>query len=80
MIAVDNSIRWIKDIASVYSENNIPKSSGVLVDETDRKTTENELAKIRKYQALVEQQTEMITRWKQDGRFTYVNDVLYILW
>ncbi|HEY3251916.1 MAG TPA: PAS domain S-box protein [Ignavibacteria bacterium] len=77
MIAADNSIIWIKDITSVYTENDIPKMlQGVLVDITERKTTENELRESKeRYQTLVEQQTEMITRWKPDGSFTYVNDV-----
>jgi PAS domain S-box-containing protein len=77
MIAIDGSIKWIKDITSVVCENEIPKTlQGVLIDATRRKNTEQELRQSKeRYQALVEEQTEMITRWLPDGRFTYVNDV-----
>jgi len=77
MIAADGSVVWLKDFTSVCSENGIPvKLQGVLVNITDRKITEKELRKSKeRYKALVEQQTEMITRWLPDGRFTYVNDV-----
>lgn len=77
MIASDGSIKWFKDITTVNTENGVPKMlQGVLIDITDRKKTEDELLKTKdKYQTLVEQQTEMITRWLPDGTFTYVNDV-----
>ena len=77
MMAADGSIVWFKDITSVSSVNGKPESlQGVLVNITERKLTENELRKSKeRYQALVEQQTEMITRCLPDGSFTYVNDV-----
>jgi PAS domain S-box-containing protein len=77
MISMDGRVRWFKDITTVNSENMLPKTlQGVLVDITDRKETETELVKSKeRYQTLVEQQTEMITRWKPDGTFTFVNDV-----
>ncbi|HMQ98705.1 MAG TPA: PAS domain S-box protein, partial [Ignavibacteria bacterium] len=58
-------------------EEGVPVSLyGVLIDMTDRKITEKELTESKeRYKTLVEQQTEMITRWKPDGTFTYVNDV-----
>lgn len=77
MIASDGSIKWFKDIVSLTFENDTLRSLyGVLIDMTDRKKMENELVENKeKYKTLVEQQTEMITRWKPDGTFTYVNDV-----
>jgi PAS domain S-box-containing protein len=77
MIAADGSVKWFKDITSVQSENGLPVTlQGVIIDITKRKNTEDELVQSKeRYKALVEQQTEMITRWKPDGSFTYVNDV-----
>jgi PAS domain S-box-containing protein len=77
MIAVDGTVKWFKDITSVHSECGIPLTlQGVIIDITGRKNTEEELLRSKeRYKALVEQQTEMITRWKPDGSFTYVNDV-----
>ncbi len=77
MIASDGSIKWFKDIVSLTFENDVVRSLyGVLIDMTDRKKMESELIENKeKYKTLVEQQTEMITRWKPDGTFTYVNDV-----
>ncbi|MEO8512414.1 MAG: PAS domain S-box protein [Ignavibacteria bacterium] len=77
MIACDGSIKWFKDIVSLTYENGVVKSLyGVLIDMTDRKATEKELYDSKeRYKTLVEQQSEMITRWKPDGIFTYVNDV-----
>lgn len=77
MIAADGSVRWFKDITSVHIENGIPVTlQGVIIDITGQKNTEDELLKSKeRYKALVEQQTEMITRWKPDGSFTYVNDI-----
>ncbi len=77
MIACDGSVKWFKDIVSIVHINNSPVSLyGVLIDMTDRKITEKELLESKeRYKTLVEQQTEMITRWKPDGTFTYVNDV-----
>ena len=77
MTACDGSVKWFKDIVSIVQINNSPVSLyGVLIDMTDRKITEKELLESKeRYKTLVEQQTEMITRWKPDGTFTYVNDV-----
>lgn len=77
MIASDGKIKWFKDIVSIVHHDGIPVSLyGVLIDMTDRKITEKELMESKeRYKTLVEQQTEMITRWKPDGTFTYVNDV-----
>ena len=77
MIASDGSVKWFKDITSVITEDGEAKSlQGVIIDITERKKIETELrASKERYQALVEEQTEMITRWKPDGTFTYVNDV-----
>lgn len=77
VIASNGNVKWFKDIVSISYENNIPVSLfGVLIDMTDRKQTEQELLENKeRYKTLVEQQTEMITRWKPDGTFTYVNDV-----
>ena len=76
-ICIDGSTKWFKDISTVYSEKGVPvKQVGVLIDISERKKYENDLKESKdKYQALIEQQTEMITRWKTDGTFTYVNDV-----
>lgn len=76
-ICIDGTTKWFKDISTVYSENGQPvKQVGVLIDISERKKYENELKQSKdKYQALIEQQTEMITRWKTDGTFTFVNDV-----
>jgi PAS domain S-box-containing protein len=77
MIAADGSVKWFKDITSVNIVEHIAVSlQGVLIDITDRKETEERLRETNeRYKALVEQQTEMITRWLPDGTFTYVNDV-----
>lgn len=77
MIASDGTIKWFKDIVSIVHVDNNPVSLyGVLIDMTDRKQTEKELLESKeRYKTLVEQQTEMITRWKPDGTFTYVNEV-----
>lgn len=77
MLASDGAVKWLKDIVSIVHVNNNPVSLyGVLIDMTDRKLTEKELLESKeRYKTLVEQQTEMITRWKPDGTFTYVNDV-----
>lgn len=77
MVACDGTEKWFKDIVSLVHEDGIPVSLyGVLIDMTDRKITEKELTESKeRYKTLVEQQTEMITRWKPDGTFTYVNDV-----
>lgn len=76
-ICIDGTLKWFKDISTVYSENGMPvKQVGVLIDISERKKYEDDLKESKdKYQALIEQQTEMITRWKTDGTFTYVNDV-----
>jgi PAS domain S-box-containing protein len=77
MIACDGSVKWFKDIVSLTFENGSVKSLyGVLIDMTERKITEQELLESKeRYKTLVEQQSEMITRWKPDGTFTYVNEV-----
>ena len=77
MIAADGTVKWFKDITTVHLVGGLPKTlQGVMIDITERKNTENELKGSKeKNQALVEQQTEMITRWKPDGTFTFVNDV-----
>jgi PAS domain S-box-containing protein len=77
MIASNGSVKWFKDIVTMVAENGAAISlHGVLIDMTERKETENELRESKeRYKALVEQQSEMITRWKSDGTYTYVNDV-----
>jgi len=77
MLACDGTVKWFKDIVSITYDNNSPRSLyGVLIDMTERKQTEKELlASKERYKTLLEQQTEMITRWQPDGTFTYVNDV-----
>lgn len=77
MLACDGTVKWFKDIVSITYDNNIPKALyGVMIDMSDRKLTEQELLESKeRYKTLVEQQTEMITRWQPDGTFTYVNDV-----
>ncbi len=77
MTAVDGSVKWFKDIVSISYENGAARSLyGVLIDMTERKLVEKELLESKeRYKTLVEQQSEMITRWKPDGTFTYVNDV-----
>lgn len=77
MIACDGSVKWFKDIVTLVVNENTPVSlHGVLIDMTERKQTETELLESKeRYKTLVEQQSEMITRWKPDGTYTYVNDV-----
>lgn len=77
MIARDGSVKWFKDIVTLVAHDGIAVSlHGVLIDMTERKETESELLKSKeRYKTLVEQQSEMITRWKPDGTYTYVNDV-----
>jgi PAS domain S-box-containing protein len=77
MISGSGEVKWFKDITTVISDKGYPVTlRGVLIDMTERKETEYELIKSKEhYKTLVEQQSEMITRWKPDGTFTYVNDI-----
>lgn len=76
-VCINGSVKWFKDISTVSAVESVPvKQVGILVDVTERKKFEHELKESKeRYQALVEQQSEMITRWKPDGTYTYVNDV-----
>ena len=77
MIARNGAVKWFKDIVTLVAHGNTAVSlHGVLIDMTERKETESELLESKeRYKTLVEQQSEMITRWKPDGTYTYVNDV-----
>ncbi|MBN2881774.1 PAS domain S-box protein, partial [Candidatus Woesearchaeota archaeon] len=75
IITKDNQIKyvWEKGKAVINSKNSY--IDGVILDITDRKTTEIELAiSENKYRLLVENQNEMVVKVDRHGRFTYVND------
>jgi PAS domain S-box-containing protein len=75
MIAADGREVWLRDIVTVLAEHNEPKTlRGIMVDITMRKRVEEELRRNEElFRAVVEDQTEMIVRWKPDGTRTFVN-------
>jgi len=67
-MAADGRVVWLRDLVTVLADGGAPKTlRGIMVDITEHKRTD-EL-----FRAVVEDQTEMIVRWKPDGTRTFVN-------
>jgi PAS domain S-box-containing protein len=67
-MAADGRAVWLRDLVTVLAEGGEPKTlRGIMVDITGHKRAD-EL-----FRAVVEDQTEMIVRWKPDGTRTFVN-------
>ncbi len=75
VIASNGDVKWIKDITSVYSDNNSKKLHGVMIDITSQKQTQEALEQSeQRYKRIVEN-TNVIT-WEYDKNnksFLYVS-------
>lgn len=74
----DASVHWIKARATVLRDafGNPYRLLGTNWDITDLKRTEEELRRSKeRYRTVVEDQTEVISRFTQDGTLTFVNEV-----
>jgi len=69
--------KWVKGISRPEKQANGDMLwDGLLIDISDRKVTEQALAKSEAlYRAIVDDQTELICRFLPDGTLTFVNDV-----
>ena len=77
IIRPDGSIRWIAaHISVVYDEAGQPlRFIGVAEDITERKQIQEALQQSEaRYLAILQDQTELITRFLPDGTFTFVNE------
>ena len=74
-IAADGREVWLRDIVTVLAEGDEPKTlRGIMVDVTQWRRAEERLRRNEElFRAVVEDQTEMIVRWKPDGTRTFVN-------
>lgn len=73
----DGSTRWVElKITAFLNENGFPKGFlGVSRDITQRRKTERALRESEdRYRAIVEDQMELVCRWRPDGTMTFVND------
>ncbi|MBD2609030.1 EAL domain-containing protein [Scytonema hofmannii FACHB-248] len=76
VIHPDGKVRWLAGKGrSIYNEADKPvRMLGVMIDITDRKHAEIALKQSEiRYRAIVEDQTELITRYLADGTLTFVN-------
>jgi PAS domain S-box-containing protein len=72
----DGAIRWIRGrgFPIIEPSGEIHRVAGIAEDITDRKQVEDSLRESEaRYRAIVEDQTEMICRFRADGIFTFVN-------
>ena len=75
IISKDNKTKYVWEKGKVVVDSHRSYIDGVILDITDRKTTEINLAiSENKYRLLVENQNEMVVKVDRHGRFTYVND------
>jgi len=77
LMGPDGTVRWVRDRIQVKTdEEGRPISMlGTSQDITERKIAEEALQKSEaRFRAIVEDQTEMIVRWKPDGVRTFVNE------
>lgn len=75
IITKDNRTKHVWEKGKVVVDSKNSYIDGVILDITDRKTTEIELAiSESKYRLLVENQNEMVVKIDRHGRLTYVND------
>jgi PAS domain S-box-containing protein len=81
-MAADGRDVWLRDIVTVLAERGEPITlRGIMMDVTERKRaddlhkeSEEQLRRNEElFRAVVEDQTEMIVRWKPDGTRTFVN-------
>jgi two-component system cell cycle sensor histidine kinase/response regulator CckA len=73
----DGTVRWNHGRAFPIrdAEGKVYRVAGITYDVTERRQTEEALRRQDKlFQAIVEDQTEMIVRWKPDGTRTFVNE------
>jgi len=73
----DGAVRWVHSLGKLEldSDGNPVIMIGNVQDITERKNTEIALRdSAKRYQAVVEDQTEFIVRWKPDGMRTFVNE------
>ena len=76
-IRSDNAVIWVhNETQTVWdAQGNFTGFRGTVQDITDRKQTELALKDSEKrYRAVVESQSEVISRFKTDGTFTFVNE------
>lgn len=68
---------WVRTIGKAEVQNGrVVRVYGHIMDITPSKSIEQELVKSEQwYRAVVEDQTEIISRFKADGKFTFVNEI-----
>jgi PAS domain S-box-containing protein len=77
IIRPDGSVRWVNGRTFPIRDQagQIKRLAGIAYDVTERRMAEEALRHQEKlFHAIVEDQTEMIVRWKPDGTRTFVND------
>lgn len=73
----DGNYRWLRDEVKLIrdEEGNPIECIGSIIEIDDRKKTEAELRKSEeRYRAIVQDQTELICRYRVDGTLIFVND------
>ena len=77
LITAKNNRRWVRTIGIPRQEDGKTVIlSGVIQDITERKRIEEALRESEEhYRTVVQDQTELISRFREDGTFTYVNEV-----
>jgi len=78
IIRPDGKLCWLFNLGqAVYDSNGIPvQLIGTVRDITERKMVEKSLCESEeRYRAVVQDQTETITRYLPDGTYTFVNEV-----
>jgi PAS domain S-box-containing protein len=73
----DGSVRWVHGRVFPIRDaaGEISRVAGIVNDVTDRRQAEEAVRREEKlFHAIVEDQTEMIVRWKPDGTRTFVNE------
>jgi PAS domain S-box-containing protein len=76
MLTADGGVVWMRDVVTVVSDEHGPKAlRGIMIDITEHKQAEDALRESEaRYQAVVEDQTELISRHTPDGSRTFVNE------
>ncbi|HDS00972.1 MAG TPA: PAS domain S-box protein, partial [candidate division Zixibacteria bacterium] len=71
------AVRWVRALTFPIRDQDgkVYRTTGIVRDITSRKRTEQQLqASEARYRAVVEDQTELITRSRPDGTITFLND------